>query len=563
MTTQSESALADAAPKHQELNPANAGTGLTSARTASWVKYSSIGVSVLAFLVMVRALPINEGLQFAITWIEDLGPAAPLAFIGLYFVATMVMLPAWPLSVAAGMLFGLFGGTAVVVAGATSGAAGAFVLTRYLARDYVERKIRHYPRFAAVDHAVGEGGWKIVALLRLSPALPFTLQNYFYGLTAIRFWPGVLATAVAILPGVFMYVYFGYAGRASLEAAAAGGAAPGGVGQYVLLGVGLAATVAVTVYVTRLAWNAIQQYSDLAPPEEDPADAASSAPAQPWRGAALAASAAAVLVTLAACAQIQPNFIMRWFQPPAVAMAETYERDPQGATFDHSTFDAILKEYVNEAGGVDYAGLAEEPDALLAYNESLADAPFDDMGRNEKLALLINAYNSFTLQLMIEWLDEDGIDGIRDIPRSESWDAPRWNVAGMTPTLNDIEHEEIRPNFVEPNIHWALVCAAVGCPPLRPEAYTGDRVEEQLQDQAEIVHTNDTRWFQYDPEANTLGLTQLYNWYGGDFEQVAGSPTLYAAEYAHELADAVEADAEPSVHWLNYDWALNNQENLP
>ncbi len=365
MTTQSESALADAAPKHQELNPANAGTGLTSARTASWVKYGSIGISILAVLVIVRALPINQGLQFAIAWIEGLGPAAPLAFVGLYFLATMAMLPAWPLSVAAGMLFGLFGGTAVVVAGATSGAAGAFVLTRYLARDYVERKIRHYPRFAAVDRAVGEGGWKIVALLRLSPALPFTLQNYFYGLTAIRFWPCILATAGAILPGVFMYVYFGYAGRASLEAAAAGGAAPSGVGQYVLLAVGLVATVAVTVYVTRLAWNAIQQYSDLAPAEETPADTPS-APAQPWRGAALAASMAAVLVTLAACAQIQPNFIMRWFQPPAVAMVEAYERDPDGATFDHSTFDAILKEYVNESDS--------ETQYAAKYTPELAEA---------------------------------------------------------------------------------------------------------------------------------------------------------------------------------------------
>ena len=565
MTSRSESALANASPPEHQTNRLEHGGAAASAKLASWIKFGAIGASILALLTIVQALPVNDGLRIAINWIEGLGPLAPAAFAGLYFLATMLMLPAWPLSVASGMLFGLFGGTAVVLAGAVSGAAGAFVLTRYLARGYVERKIRHYPRFAAVDRAVGEGGWKIVALLRLSPALPFTLQNYFYGLTAIRFWPCVLATAGAILPGTFMYVYFGYAGRASLEAAAGGGAAPGGLGRYILLAVGLAATVAVTVYVTRLARNAIQQYSELAPVEETPAEFApsASAPARPWRGASVAAATAVLLVALAACAQIQPDFIMRWFQPPAVAMEETYERDPDGAAFDHSAFDAILQEYVNDSGGVDYAGLAENPDALLAYNESLADAPFDAMGRNERLALLINAYNSFTLQLMIEWLDEDGIDGIRDIPRSESWDKLRWNVAGMTLTLNDIEHEEIRPNFVEPDIHWALVCAAVGCPPLRREAYTGEQVEAQLREQADIVHTNGTRWFQYDPEANTLGLTQLYNWYSGDYEQVAGSVTQYAARYAPELAEAIEAGAEPSVHWLHYDWALNDQENLP
>jgi len=537
------------------------GTGADPAGEGAWparVKYAAIAVTIVALIATVQALPVNQGLQLAVQWVEGLGPAAPLAFIVIYFIATMLMLPAWPLSVASGMIFGLLWGTVFVAVGATSGAAGAFILTRYAARGLVEDKIRHYPRFAAVDRAVGEGGWKIVALLRLSPALPFTLQNYVYGLTAIRFWPCILATAAAILPGTFMYVYFGYAGRASL--AAAEGGVDGGWAQYALMGAGLVATVAVTVYITKIARRAIHQHTIIDEAPESGAVAEKEV-ARPWRGAVIAVVMAVFAATLAACAQIQPEFLMRFFRPPAVVMTEAYEDKADGAVYDHSAFDAILKAHVNEAGGVDYRAIQENPEALLAYNAALAEAPYDDLGRNERLALLINAYNSFTLELIIEWLDDD-FTSIREIPRAKSWNDERWNVGGHAWSLNQIEHEEIRPKFVEPDIHWVLVCAAVGCPPLRREVYTGAKLEAQLRDQARIVHTDGSRWFQYDPDQNTLGLTQLYNWYGSDFEQVAGTVVDYAAKYAPTLEEALADGRTSKVRWLDYDWALNNQENL-
>jgi uncharacterized membrane protein YdjX (TVP38/TMEM64 family) len=545
-------------PVSERSSPRKGGDRASSVRLAARVKWGSIAVGVLAVLVTIQALPVAQGIQYAVGWMERLGPSAPLVYIGLYFLATMLLLPAWPLSVTAGALFGLPLGTLVVTAGATAGAAGAFIVTRYAARDLVERKLRNYPRFAAVDRAVGEGGWRIVALLRLSPALPFTLQNYFYGLTAIRFWPCVLATAVAILPGTFMYVYFGYAGRASLEAAG-GAAVNGGWGQWLLLTAGLAATVVVTVYITRLARRAIRQHTPVEPEPPKPSDAVPSG--NPWRSAAVSAGVALALVVVAGCVRFQPEFLVRLFGPPAVAMTETYDGVDGDAVFDHSPFDAILGEFVNPAGGVDYQGLKETPDALLSYNAALAEARFDAMGRDERLALLINAYNSFTLQLIVEYLDE-GIESIREIPRSKSWDHARWVVGGHTWSLNEIEHERIRPNFREPDIHWALVCAAVGCPPLRNEAYTADRIDEQLRAQAHIVHRNGSRWFRYDREGNTLHLTRLYQWYGGDFEQVAGSVPRYAARYVPALADDLDAGRMPRIEWLEYDWSLNDQENL-
>ena len=113
-------------------------------------------------------------------------------------------------------------GTIIVSLASTTGAALAFVIARYLARDSVARWVRRSPRFEAIDRAIGEEGWKIVALLRLSPAVPFNLQNYLYGLTKIRFWPCVLTSWAAMLPGTLMYVYLGVVGRAGLEAASGG-----------------------------------------------------------------------------------------------------------------------------------------------------------------------------------------------------------------------------------------------------------------------------------------------------------------------------------------------------
>jgi len=555
---------------HENEQQTNAGgtaqeadKGITSPRTAGRVKWISLAAVIISFLVLLRALPVGAASEAMLAWVEGLGALAPVVFVGLYLLVTVLMLPASPLSIAAGILFGLVYGVLLVLIGATLGMAAAFLIGRYAAREWVEKKARRFPKFAAIDQAVGEGGWKIVALLRLSPAVPFNLQNYLYGLTAIRFWPCILASAVAIIPGTFMYVYLGYVGRATLAAAGTEEAGRG-LGQWALLIIGLAATIAVTVYITRLAQKKLraQKEMDATIPEEQaaPEETAQTA-GRAWLGAGVAALIAVLLVPTAISAHIFSDKLRSIFGPPGVVMQEVYEVQEDAPTFNHEPFRTVLEQYVNAAGGVDYAGLKANPDTLLAYNASLADAPFDEMGRNEKLALLINAYNSFTLELIIEWLDE-GIDSIRDIPAEKRWDDVRWQVGGNTWSLNQIEHQEIRPKFIEPDIHWVLVCAAVGCPPLRREPYTSDQVDEQLRDQARIIHADGSRWFQLDRAAGVVHLTPLYNWYGGDFEQVAESVLHYAAMYAENLAQALEAGDEPRITWLNYDWALNNQENL-
>jgi uncharacterized membrane protein YdjX (TVP38/TMEM64 family) len=181
----------------------------------------------------------------------------PLLPGGVYVVATLLFIPGSLLTLAAGTLYGLVLGTVVVSLASTTGAALAFLIARYAARDRVRPIMEQSPKLAAVDEAIGLQGWKIVALLRLSPAVPFNLQNYLYGATAIRFWPCVLVSWIAMLPGTFMYVYIGSLGH-SLAAGR-----PTMPAEWVLRGVGLLATVVVTAYVARLARDAIQQRTSI------------------------------------------------------------------------------------------------------------------------------------------------------------------------------------------------------------------------------------------------------------------------------------------------------------
>jgi hypothetical protein len=247
--------------------------------------------------------------------------------------------------------------------------------------------------------------------------------------------------------------------------------------------------------------------------------------------------------------------LVKLFGPPQVELVEAFADVEGEAVFDHSAFDRLLAAHVDSAGFVDYQGLGKESATLDGYVETLATAPFDQMGRDERLALLINAYNAYTLRLI---LDHYPTASIRDIPGAQRWDAVRWTLAGETYSLNQIEHELVRPNFREPRIHFALVCAAVGCPPLRSEAYTGDRLEEQLEDQTRSAHLSD-RWIRYRSGEGEVELTSLYEWYGGDFEQVADSILDYAARYRSDLADDLAAGQQIAVRFLDYDWSLNEQ----
>ena len=231
-------------------------------RAAGMVKWISAVLIVLALFVLIRALPVDRAIDLVKAQVAGLGFWGPLALGAAYVVAALAFFPGSALTLTAGAVFGLVWGTVTVSLASTTAAALAFLIARYVARDKVARQAQRFPKFEAIDRAIGDGGWKIIAMLRLSPAVPFSLGNYLFGLTAIRFWPYVMASWLFMLPGTLMYVYLGHVGTEGLRSAA--GAQRGKTpGEWALLAVGLMATIAVTIYVTRLARKALRQQTNI------------------------------------------------------------------------------------------------------------------------------------------------------------------------------------------------------------------------------------------------------------------------------------------------------------
>lgn len=221
-----------------------------TAFTWKWLVYPAIAVGLI---VVARELHLQDRLRLGLDWIAQLGPWGALLFIGLYVVATVLFIPGSALTLGAGAIFGVVWGSVYVSIGATLGATAAFLIGRHAAREAVARRLASHDRFAALDRAVAVEGWKIVGLTRLSPVFPFTLLNYAFGLTRVRLRDYVLASWIGMLPGTVMYVYVG-----SLAKAAAGDRTRTPA-EWALYGLGLLATVGVTVMVTRLARRSLDQ----------------------------------------------------------------------------------------------------------------------------------------------------------------------------------------------------------------------------------------------------------------------------------------------------------------
>jgi uncharacterized membrane protein YdjX (TVP38/TMEM64 family) len=188
-------------------------------------------------------------------WVHGLGPLGPVAFMVGYATATVAFVPGSLLTLAAGAVFGVGLGTVYALIGATLGASGAFLISRHIARAAFQRRMAGVPRFAIIDRAISREGWKVVLLLRLSPVFPFNLLNYALGLTRIRFMDFLIAS-IGMLPGTLLYTYSGKV-VGDIAALAAGQSPPRTTAYYLVLSLGLAATVGVTTVVTRLARRAL------------------------------------------------------------------------------------------------------------------------------------------------------------------------------------------------------------------------------------------------------------------------------------------------------------------
>jgi len=224
-------------------------------------------IKLIVFIVLIAGLaaaaatgPVVTRLMALFDRIGHLGPWGPVALVVFYTVSCVVLIPASIPTLAAGFLFGVFTGTAAAMAGGTAGACAAFWIGRTIARDWVAGRAAHSRRFTLLDDAVAEHGFKVVALTRLSPLAPYAVLNYVLGLTKVSFREYVLGTVVGVLPGMILYVYLGAGLRSLAELAAyARGEVATTPAYRISFWAGLAVTVVVTVWLTRLAQKALRK----------------------------------------------------------------------------------------------------------------------------------------------------------------------------------------------------------------------------------------------------------------------------------------------------------------
>lgn len=210
---------------------------------------------------------------------------------------------------------------------------------------------------------------------------------------------------------------------------------------------------------------------------------------------------------------------------------------------DHSDWDALLKKYVAVDGAVNYGGLSKEIERLNAYLQSLTDNPVDaESGQAEQMAYWINAYNAFTIKLI---LDNSPLKSIMDLDGGKVWDRKWIELAGKTLSLNDIEHVILRPTFKDPRIHFAVNCAAQSCPPIPNKAFTSENLNQLLEARTKSF-INNAKYNKI--TSDQTEVSSIFDWYGEDF----GDLISYLNKYSE-----IEIPAGWEPQFRAYDWSLN------
>jgi uncharacterized membrane protein YdjX (TVP38/TMEM64 family) len=221
------------------------------------IRLAGLALLAIAGVAILIFLPVRSYLDLFLEWVRGMGVWGPLFVVAVYILTTILFVPGSLVTLGAGFVFGVVLGTITVSVGSTLGASAAFLIGRTLAREWVQDRIARRPRFQTLDEAVKRRGFTIVLPVRLSPVFPFNVLNYALGLTQVSFRDYVLASWIGMLPATVMYVYLGSTLKGLADLAA--GKVEGGIAQKILFGIGLAATVAVTIVVTRLARNALKK----------------------------------------------------------------------------------------------------------------------------------------------------------------------------------------------------------------------------------------------------------------------------------------------------------------
>lgn len=271
-----------------------------------------------------------------------------------------------------------------------------------------------------------------------------------------------------------------------------------------------------------------------------------------------------------------------FFIASSVFSSQTLAAEPEKQGFDYSDFGDALKINVDEVGMVNYRKLKAEPEKLQAFITELGNLDrkdFDKWDDNEKIAFWLNAYNALTLKAIIDnYPIKSSFFKSRIYPKNSIrqiagvWDKIKFKVMGQNLTLGHIEHKILRVKFDEPGIHVAMVCAAMGCPSLRNEPYTGDKLQEQLDDQTRLFLANPTK-FKISRTDGRIYLSPIFKWFAADFVKKHGpkksigrhnkeqSAVLnFIASYLDKAQKEYVLAGKFKIKYLKYDWSLNEQQ---
>jgi uncharacterized membrane protein YdjX (TVP38/TMEM64 family) len=478
-----------------------------------WTRPVLIVAVVATGIIVARALGLGEVIRLENVarlkqWIGGFGALAPVVFMAGYVLAVVFFVPGLPITVLGGVAFGPAWGTLYVWIAATIGAALSFLVARYGVRSTVERWVQRSPRLARMDGQVAEHGWRIVMLTRLVPIFPFNLQNYAYGLTRIGFWPYAITSSICMLPGTAAFTF-------------AGGALSEGRGE-IRRTLGYLAVAGVLLVLLSLVPRWLQRRSKLA-------------------GDLLKAGIIAILLDVIVLG--------------AAALAHAADAD---------AYAKLLRVHVRPGtisgitlNLVDYRAVKADPayaQALAALAETRPEALPSDVAR---LALWTNAYNLLALKAV---LDRYPTPSIRD---GGSLLSPIWKkkigmVGGTAYALDEIEHGILRKTFRDPRVHFAIVCASLSCPDLRPQPYEAARLEAQLDEQTAAFLSNPTKGLQAGSDGKTARVSSIFKWFAGDFAAAGGVAAFIRARAEPGLGGRLARLEDTGLSYLDYDWSLND-----
>lgn len=487
-----------------------------------WLKLTALVLILAGGALAATLTPLGEylsrdGGEIAINWLRD-SSAAALVYVVAYAAATALAIPGSILTLAGGAIFGVFWGTLLTTLGANVGANLAFGIGRFLGRDGVARLAG--ARIQALDRATENHGFRGLLTLRLIPAVPFTALNFASGLTSIR-WPTyALATVIGIFPGTLVYTMFADALLAGSQEASRDALL-----RVLISGALLVLLSFLPVIAKRLGLK------------------------MPGAAAVILAFSSLPLSSFAAASTLSAQELP-----------------------DHSAFTAVLREVV-EQPLIDYQGLKDGRAGLDAYLVTMAvvnTTALEAAPADTRLAFWINAYNACMLTLVVDHypIEKDGClfsrirNAVADRPVNSVWQIPdvfsrkHCRIAGAERSQGEIEHEIIRP-MGDPRIHFAVNCAARRCPPIWPEAYTGEELDAQLDRAVSHLVSNPEHFRVERADGATIRLNKVLDWYKDDFGGIAGLKTFLMRHVSAGLARDL-GNQSTEVEFFDCDWTLND-----